>query len=134
MKDQVTSIEQSRRLLDLGVPAEKASMVYVNDAKLPSFREELDLVDLVECGHEYIPAFRVEDLLEKVLPNVIRGTHNTYELTLQAMVGGGWRFYYSAALTELEADNIGEELGDNLINLLCSRIEWLLSNGYGLKV
>lgn len=28
MKDQVTSIEQSRRLLELGVPAEKASMIY----------------------------------------------------------------------------------------------------------
>lgn len=27
MKDQVTSIEQSKRLIDLGVPAEKASMV-----------------------------------------------------------------------------------------------------------
>ena len=29
MKDQVTSIEQSRRLLELGVPAEKASMVRI---------------------------------------------------------------------------------------------------------
>ena len=28
MKDQVTSIEQSRRLLEMGVPAEKASMIY----------------------------------------------------------------------------------------------------------
>lgn len=28
MKDQVTSIEQSKRLIDLGVPAEKASMIY----------------------------------------------------------------------------------------------------------
>lgn len=31
MKDQVTSIEQSRRLLELGVPAEKASMVWEMD-------------------------------------------------------------------------------------------------------
>lgn len=28
MKDQVTSIEQSKRLIELGVPADKASMVY----------------------------------------------------------------------------------------------------------
>ena len=28
MKDQVTSIEQSKRLVELGVPADKASMVY----------------------------------------------------------------------------------------------------------
>lgn len=28
MKDQVTSIEQSKRLIELGVPTEKASMVW----------------------------------------------------------------------------------------------------------
>ena len=28
MTDQVTSIEQSKRLIELGVPAEKASMVW----------------------------------------------------------------------------------------------------------
>ena len=28
MKEQVTSIEQSKRLIELGVPAEKASMIY----------------------------------------------------------------------------------------------------------
>ena len=28
MKDQVTSIEQSKRLIELGVPADKASMVW----------------------------------------------------------------------------------------------------------
>ena len=28
MKEQVTSIEQSKRLIELGVPAEKASMVW----------------------------------------------------------------------------------------------------------
>ena len=28
MKDQVTSIEQSKRLIELGVPADKASIVW----------------------------------------------------------------------------------------------------------
>lgn len=31
MKNQVTSIEQSKRLIELGVPAEKASMVWEMD-------------------------------------------------------------------------------------------------------
>ena len=79
------------------------------------------------------PAFTVADLLGKVLPNVIQDARNTYELTLQAVVGGGWRFYYSPVLTELEAGVIGEEIADNLIELLCDRIGWLLSNGYGLE-
>jgi hypothetical protein len=76
----------------------------------------------------------VSDLLEKVLPDVIQDAHNTYELTLKAVVGGGWRFCYTPVLTPLEADNIGDEMGDNLIELLCNRIEWIVSNGYELNL
>ena len=120
MTDQVTSIEQSKRLIELGVPADKASMVYVNNADIPSFKAELassgiDLKELIDDGHEYYPAF-------------------TYELTLKAVVGGGWRFCYTPVLTPLEADNIGDEMGDNLIELLCNRIEWIVSNGYELNL
>lgn len=139
MKDQVTSIEQSKRLIELGVPADQASMVYVNNANIPSFKAELtsagiDLEELNNDGHEYTPAYTVADLLEKVLPNVIQDAHNTYELTLKAVVGGGLRFCYTPVLTQLEADNIGDEMGDNLIELLCNRIEWIVSNGYGLNL
>lgn len=130
MKDQVTSIEQSKRLVELGVPADKASMVYrkryiKNDYVLDMESREMEVI---------APAFTVADLLEKVLPNVIQDAHNTYELTLKAVVGGGWRFCYTPVLTPLEADNIGDEMGDNLIELLCNRIEWIVSNGYGLNL
>lgn len=36
MKDQVTSIEQSKRLIDLGVPAEKASMAGLQQGEVPT--------------------------------------------------------------------------------------------------
>lgn len=52
----------------------------------------------------------------------------------KAVVGGGWRFCYTPVLTPLEADNIGDEMGDNLIELLCNRIEWIVSNGYELNL
>lgn len=130
MKDQVTSIEQSKRLIELGVPADKASMVYrkryiKNEYVLNVLSREMEVI---------APAFTVADLLEKVLPNVIQDAHNTYELTLKAVVGGGWRFCYTPVLTQLEADNIGEKMGDSLIELLCNRIEWAVSNGYGLNL
>ena len=130
MKDQVTSIEQSKRLSELGVPADKASMVYrkryiKNEYVLDVLSREMEVI---------APAFTVADLLEKVLPNVIQDAHNTYELTLKAVVGGGWRFCYTPVLTQLEADNIGEKMGDSLIELLCNRIEWAVSNGYGLNL
>jgi hypothetical protein len=75
MKDQVTSVEQSKRLIELGVPAEKASMVYVNNADIPSFKAELassgiDLKELIDDGHEYYPAFTVADLLGLLPPKI----------------------------------------------------------------
>lgn len=75
MTDQVTSIEQSKRLIELGVPAEKASMVYVNNADIPSFKAELassgiDLKELIDDGHEYYPAFTVADLLGLLPPKI----------------------------------------------------------------
>ena len=144
MKDQVTSIEQSKRLIELEVPADKASMVWewVSSA-VDEINYELNIwqgckLDKIlayqEFPESFIPAFTVADLLEKVLPNVIQDAHNTYELTLKAVVGGGWRFCYTPVLTQLEADNIGEKMGDSLIELLCNRIEWAVSNGYGLNL
>lgn len=57
MENQVTSIEQSKRLLELGVPAEKASMgwsVIAGDTRL-----------IVKVPGPYVvPAFTVYDLLE----------------------------------------------------------------------
>lgn len=130
MKDQVTSIEQSKRLIEMGVPADKASLVYRK-----RYIKRDYVLDVEDREMEVIaPAFTVADLLEKVLPNVIQDAHNTYELTLKAVVGGGWRFCYTPVLTPLEADNIGDEMGDNLIELLCNRIEWIVSNGYGLNL
>ena len=136
MTDQVTSIELSKRLIELGVPAEKASMIYQSHftqgvPKLyaqPYQRNGYPPKEKIR--EDVVPAFTVADLLGKVLPNVIQDAHSTYELTLKAVVGGGWRFCYTPVLTPLEADNIGDEMGDNLIELLCNRIEWIVSNGY----
>lgn len=138
MKEQVTSIEQSKRLIELGVPAEKASMVWDDSSCKGHILKIWDVDDETKAWHyrmdssAYVPAFTVADLLG-LLPNVIQDTHNTYELTLTAMVGGGWRFCYTPVLNQLEADNIGEEMADDLMELLCNRIEWLLSNGYKLE-
>lgn len=141
MKDQVTSIEQSRRLLELGVPADKTSMVWhrMFQGQTTGFTEwALKMGPIGKYTQSEVfqifPAYTVADLLEKVLPNVIQDARNTYELTLQAVVGGGWRFYYSPVLTDLEAGVIGEDIADNLIELLCDRIGWLVSNGYKLEL
>lgn len=55
MKDQVTSIEQSKRLIDLGVPAGKASMVY---------RKRYILVDV--CAARYFYCCGNLDVLQRI--------------------------------------------------------------------
>lgn len=68
MIDQVTSVEQSKRLLEMGVPAEKASMVWCDYRNLGDEENSYKLVladQIVEADFaEYIPAFTVADLLE----------------------------------------------------------------------
>lgn len=66
MKDQVTSIEQSKRLIELGVPAGKASMVYrkryiKNDYVLDMESREMEVI---------APAFTVADLLGLLPPKI----------------------------------------------------------------
>ena len=57
MENQVTSIEQSKRLLELGVPAEKASMCWSEIAG------ERRLIMKVP-GPYVVPAFTVADLID----------------------------------------------------------------------
>lgn len=69
MTDQVTSIEQSKRLIELGVPAEKASMCWVKD---PNENEYYLAVHDEYCVAflEPIPAFTVADLLGLLPPKI----------------------------------------------------------------
>ena len=62
MKDQVTSIEQSKRLIELGVPADKASMVWLAPIDLNEYYLTTKMGYC--CPDERdIPAFTVADLL-----------------------------------------------------------------------
>lgn len=73
MKDQVTSIEQSKRLIELGVPAEKASMVWEMDedcARLKIWNTDKETRRVLHNKYPnyYVPAFTVADLLGMIKP------------------------------------------------------------------
>lgn len=76
MKNQVTSIEQSRRLLELGVPAAKASMIYQSHftqgvPKLYAQPYQVNGYPPEEkIREDVVPAFTVADLLE-MMPEFI---------------------------------------------------------------
>lgn len=134
MTDQVTSIEQSKRLIELGVPAEKASMVYVNNADIPSFKAELassgiDLKELIDDGHEYYPAFTVADLLGLIRSVIF--TTNELNPTLEKIGEDEWAFEFSQIS---EDEDYGFSRNKSLVELLVGRIEWIVSNGYKLNI
>ena len=134
MTDQVTSIEQSKRLIELGVPAEKASMVYVNNADIPSFKAELassgiDLKELIDDGHECYPAFTVADLLRLIQPMYL--TTIKLNPTLEKDEDWGWTFEFGQISGE---GDCGFARKESLVELLVGRIEWIVSNGYKLGV
>lgn len=76
MKDQVTSIEQSKRLIEMGVPAEKASMIYQSHftqgvPKLyaqPYQRNGYPPKEKIR--EDVVPAFTVADLLGLLPPKI----------------------------------------------------------------
>nr|DAU07336.1 MAG TPA: hypothetical protein [Caudoviricetes sp.] len=67
MTDQVTSIEQSKRLIEMGVPAQKASMVW-RTRSIKTGRRKLQIACEEYIGWmcrnfptQYAPAFTVAD-------------------------------------------------------------------------
>lgn len=137
MKDQVTSIEQSKRLIELGVPAQKASMVWVPDYKFDSNTRQFILTGSYEIcpkhrafevvKEDVIPAFTVADLLG------IIGPLDTLGNPIIEKAGGdqGWVFDFGVVAGEAV---LGYAQCNSLVDLLCGRIEWIVSNGYKLNI
>ena len=136
MKNQVTSIEQSKRLIELGVPAEKASMVWEMDedcARLKIWNTDKETRRVLHNKYPnyYVPAFTVADLLGVMPPDIpaVVGQNHDYALTLSNNFC--WNLRYENSHTH---QCIGEQLEFDLVDLLCNRIEWIVSNGYELNL
>jgi hypothetical protein len=137
MENQVTSIEQSKRLIEMGVPAEKASMIYQSHftqgvPKLyaqPYQRNGYPPKEKIR--EDVVPAFTVADLLGVMPPDIpaVVGQNHDYALTLSNNFC--WNLRYENSHTH---QCIGEQLEFDLVDLLCNRIEWIVSNGYELNL
>ena len=132
MKDQVTSIEQSKRLIELGVPAEKASMVWEMDedcARLKIWNTDKETRRWMHNKYPnyYVPAFTVADQQE-LLP-VFIDAKGTFYLNISKCYEG----WYVSYETESGAELISHR-GIKLVDVLMDATEWLLSNGYKLNI
>ena len=120
MIDQVTTIEQSKRLIELGVPVSRASMKWIGDMFVRPC--DYSAVDTLET----IPAFTVIDLLE-----VIKPIDNIGNPAIEKISDARWRFEFG----EFTGEPIyGFKECQNIVELLVDRIEWIVSNGYELNI
>lgn len=134
MKNQVTSIGQSKRLIELGVPAERASMVWEMDedcARLKIWNTDKETRRVLHNKYPnyYVPAFTVADLLG-LLPSVIFIAIR-FNPTLEKTGEDGWDFEFGQIS---EDEEYGFARNKSLIDLLVGRIEWVMSNGYKLNL
>lgn len=137
MENQVTSIEQSKRLIEMGVPAEKASMIYQSyfTQGVPKLYaqpyQRNGYPPKEKIRDDVVPAFTVADLLGVMPPDIpaVVGQNHDYALTLSNNFC--WNLRYENSHTH---QCIGEQLEFDLVDLLCNRIEWIVSNGYELNL
>lgn len=135
MKEQVTSIEQSKLLIELGVPAEKASMVWetislVHNPTLLIWEANTDMKYWQVDNLGYVPAFTVADLLN-IIPLGI--TYGRLRITRSSYSRGkDWRvFYKRVGVSKGTIVSFGDS---TLICPACDMIEWLLANNYKLNI
>lgn len=132
MKDQVTSIEQSKRLIELGVPAEKASMCWVKD---PNENEYYLAVHDEYCYEvaclEPVPAFTVADLLGLLPAEITYGSLYVSHPKIPS-IKNDFNVFYKRVGREKGA--IKSFRSPNLTSACAMMVEWLLSNGYKLNL
>lgn len=132
MNAQISNPEQSRRLVELGISLDKASMIYVNDADTPTFREEItvSLDEIVQDGHHFIPAFTIADV-DNILPAVIVKDKIQYLLTIEVLPcsqGKIWRYSYKNSGTK-ELSLVSTQ-NKNRIEAALSLVTNLSNNSY----
>lgn len=131
MKDQVTTIEQSRRLLELGVPTEKASMVWTvcsgdyHLAVRPHYKEDMECAGIDVS----VPAFTVVDLLN--LFKTVKSLQDFGPCLERTTDHGDWDFEFGPIT---EDEDYGYAHSSSLVDLLVGRIEWVLSHDYELQL
>lgn len=130
MKNQVTSIEQSERLIELGVPAERASMAWID----PLDTNEYILTS--KFRHFYpseqdIAAFTVADLLGIIPKTITDGRGIVYKLNIGicSSTNHCWYLYWGD-----DERQIGWQERISILNALEDAIEWIVITGRKLNL
>lgn len=131
MKEQVTSIEQSKRLIELGVPAHKASMVWDTISLVPNptlliWGTNTDMKYWQVDNIGYVPAFTVADLIA-ILPTVCGG----FQIGLDRVIKNNTHIFYE---DYADSSHIIFFMENSLVESCVKAIEWVVSNNYTLNI
>lgn len=130
MKNQVTSIEQSERLIELGVPAERASMAWID----PLDTNEYILTSKLRRfypSEQDIAAFTVADLLGIIPKTITDGRGIVYKLNIGicSSTNHCWYLYWGD-----DERQIGWQERISILNALEDAIEWIVITGRKLNL
>lgn len=139
MKEQVTSIEQSKRLIELGVPAEKASMIYQSyytqgvPKLYAQYYQRNGSPPKEKIREDVIPAFTVADMID-MLPITCGHLHIHIE-----EITNSHKFIYYEGRGDIRDDGYVDLqtvlfVENSLVESCVKAIEWVLSNNYKLNI
>lgn len=138
MKEQVTSIEQSKLLIELSVPVEKASMVWetislVHNPTLLIWEANTDMKYWQVDNLGYVPAFTIADLID-MLPITCGDLHIHIE-----EITNSHKFIYYEGREDIQGGNYADLqtvlfVEDSLVESCVKAIEWVVSNNYTLNI
>mgnify|MGYP000764334911 CR=1 FL=1 len=136
MENQVTSIKQSKRLIELGVPADRASMVWEMDEdcarlKIWNTDEETRRILHNKYSYYYVPAFTVANLMGLIPAEITYGRLYVSHPKIPS-VKNDFNVFYKRVGREKGA--IKSFRSPNLTWACAMMAEWLLSNGYKLNL
>ena len=128
-----TSVEQSQRLLDLGLKPETVDMVYTN-ASLPFNKDEFHIIckEYSQLNREvnyeispfiFIPAWSLHRLIE-ILPSEIKPRNDYYNITFDKDIVQ--YEYYEYGIEVLKSFGDSTNIYGNIIDCM----EWLIKEGY----
>lgn len=139
MKEQVTSIEQSKRLIELGVPAEKASMIYQSyytqgvPKLYAQYYQRNGCPPKEKIREDVIPAFTVADLIA-ILPI----TCGDFHLGLEGLGKNNKFIFYEVSEYVIGKGYEGKKTvvfpENSLVESCVKAIEWVVSNNYTLNI
>ena len=139
MKEQVTSIEQSKLLIELGVPAEKASMIYQSyytqgvPKLYAQYYQRNGYPPKEKIREDVIPAFTVADMID-MLPITCGHLHIHIE-----EITNSHKFIYYEGRGDIRDEGYVDLqtvlFVENSLDESCvEAIEWVIYNNYNLNI